>query len=128
MKTFLIIALLFIGVIKDCKSVGWCLTFFNCTVGYSELNIVEIVAFSVFKAPFKLGTVCPRIPVKDDRTLESESMLRTLSFVHFHVKIDRFTNTDCEIVKFCIEIFIFKKVEIELERSNAFVESPFVHF
>ena len=132
MKTFLIIALLFVGIIKNCESIRWRLTFFDSTVGYSELNIIKIVAFSVFKVsfPFQLGPISPWIPVEDDRTLEFRVVLRlrTLSFVHFDVKIDWFTNTDCKIVEFSIEIFIFKKVEIELERSNPFVESPFVHF
>ena len=52
----------------------------------------------------------------------------TLSSVHFNIEIDWFTNADCEIVKFSIKIFIFKEVQIELEWSNTFVESPFVHF
>ena len=45
MKAFLIITLFFIGVIKDGEGVCWCLTFFNCAVSYSELDIIKIVAF-----------------------------------------------------------------------------------
>ena len=52
----------------------------------------------------------------------------TLSSVHFNIEIDWFTNADCEVVEFSIKIFIFKEVQIELEWSNTFVESPFVHF
>ena len=52
----------------------------------------------------------------------------TPSSVHFNIEVDWFTNADCKIVKFSIKIFIFKEVQIELEWSDTFVESPFVHF
>ena len=44
MKAFLIITLFFVGVIKYGESICRCLAFFDSAVGYSEFDVVKIIA------------------------------------------------------------------------------------
>ena len=115
MKAFLIITLFFVGVIKYGESICWCHAFFDSAVGYSKFYVVKIIAFRSVQIQFNevshssevLNGIEPIVPIYDE--------FRTLSSVHFNIEIDWFTNADCEIVEFSIKIFVFEKVQIELE-------------
>ena len=55
MKAFLIITLIFDGVIKYGESVCWCHAFFDCAVGYSEFYVVQINALDSVQIQFNQG-------------------------------------------------------------------------
>ena len=69
MKAFLIIALIFDGVIKYGESVCWCHAFFDCTVGYSEFYVVQINALDSVQIQFNQGIKYRSIQTLDSRSL-----------------------------------------------------------
>ena len=66
MKAFLIITLIFDGVIKYGESVCWYHAFFDCAVGYSEFYVVQINALDSVQIQFNQG-----IKYRSIQTLDS---------------------------------------------------------